>query len=125
MSTWEIEVSSYYGRKLAKYQKKHPNEVFACLNNLDTYKQALDSGASPRLIKAGFIHPEPKGAVAIDQSGAPGSSRETRLYIYAFEVARVVHLITIGDKNTQADDIKDVKRYVDAVRKEQKENTNG
>jgi hypothetical protein len=68
MSTWEIELSSYYGRKLAKYQKKHPNEAFSCLNNLDTYKQALDAGVKPRLIQAGFLHPEPKGVVAIDQS---------------------------------------------------------
>lgn len=125
MSTWEIELSSYYGRKLAKYQKKHPKEALACLNNLDTYKQALDAGAKPRMIQAGFIHPEPKGVVAIDQSGAPGSPRETRLYVYPDETRSVLHLITIGDKNSQADDIKDAKRYVDADRKEQKENSNG
>lgn len=121
MSTWVIETSSYFSRKLTRYRKKHPNEAIACLNNLETYKQALDAGVKPRMIQAGFVHPEPKGMVAIDQSGAAGSPRQTRLYTYPCAETGVLHLITIGDKNSQSEDIKDGKRYVDIIRKELKE----
>jgi hypothetical protein len=88
------------------------------LNNLDTYVGALNLGARPSLFQAGFLHREPKGVIAIDQRGPKGSLRESRLYVYTHEERHTVYLITIGDKNTQKTDIRDCRRFVDAIRKE-------
>ena len=123
MSTWTLEPSPVFGSKTKQYKKKHPVETVAVLSNLDTYKKALDSGVKPAFIQAGFIHQEPKGVVAIDQKGIPkeklkGKPRQTRLYIYAYELDQVIHLITIGDKKTQKQDIEDCKKFVDRLRKE-------
>ena len=114
---WSIERTDKFVTRFRRFQKKHPNETLAVLNNLDTYTRTLNDGVKPSLIKAGFIHPEPQGVVAIDQRGAKGRLRQTRLYIYAYEHDQVVYLITIGDKNTQKQDLKDCRKFVDDLRK--------
>ncbi len=119
MSVWRFEESSFFASKFKKYQKKHRAETIAVLSNLDTYEKALNSGVKPPLIRAGFIHPEPQGVVGIDQKGTKGKARQTRLYIYACEQDHVVYLITIGDKNSQKQDIKDCKEFMDRFRKKE------
>ena len=80
--------------------------------------QALKAGVKPEHIQAGFIHREPHGVVAIDQKGAKGRPRQTRLYIYADEPRQTIHLITIGDKNSQKRDIADCRKFISNLRKE-------
>ena len=119
MAEWVLEESEFYGRRFKQYQKKHPKETAAALNNLDTFVRTLKSGVKPALIQAGFIHREPHGVVAIDQRGAAkGSTKQTRLYVYVVEIEKVLYLITIGDKNTQKQDIKDCNTFVSSMRKE-------
>lgn len=118
MSEWSYDESSYFRGKLKKYQKKRSPETAAMLSNLDYFFTALETGQSPKLIKAGFIHREPKGVVAIDQRGAKGSNHESRLYAYPDESDCTLYLITVGDKNSQDQDIKDCKNFVDRKRKE-------
>ena len=89
------------------------------MNNLDTYMRTLNMGVKPGFIQAGFIHREPHGVIAIDQKGAKGSPKQTRLYIYAFEVGNILYLITIGDKNAQKRDIQDCRQFVTSMRKEE------
>ena len=52
--------------------------------------------------------------VAIDQKGAPGRPKQTRLYIYAYEKDQTLYLITIGDKDkdSQRRDLKDSRDFV-------------
>ncbi len=118
MSEWILEESTFFASKFRRYQKKHPNETAAVMNNLDTYVRTLNAGVKPTLIQAGFIHREPQGVIAIDQKGIKGSPRQTRLYVYAFEVGDVLFLITIGDKNSQKKDIEDCRRFISSLRKE-------
>lgn len=118
MSEWVLVESSVFASRFKRYQKKHGNETKAVLNNLDTFFKALQTGGKANLIQAGFIHREPQGVIAIDQKGAEGKPRQTRLYIYAVEIDCELHLITIGDKNTQKRDIDDCRNYVNALRKE-------
>ena len=109
----------FFGGKLAKYQKKHPDETIAVLSNLDTYTTTLQGGVKPSLIRAGFIHREPQGVVAIDQRGTKGRPRQTRLYVFPDLTTSVLYLITIGDKNSQTRDLKDCRQFVNDLRKDE------
>ena len=112
---WRLEQTDKFNSKFKRYQKKHPNEVCAVLNNLDTYLNTLNVLDNPLLVGGGWIHPEPKGVIAIDQKGGEGKLRQTRLYLFADVDDKVVYLITIGDKNTQKTDIKDSGKFIKKV----------
>ena len=66
---WKIEKSGFFESRFKRFQKKHRDEALTVLNNLDSYFKALNEGANPLQIKAGFIHNEPEGIKAIDQKG--------------------------------------------------------
>jgi len=114
---WTIERSDDYERRHRWYEKKRPRELLAVLSNLDTYFETLAAGVKPLQIKAGFIHPEPLGVVAIDQKGGGRNLAETRLYVYADIDRQVLHVITLGDKNSQRDDLAACRRFVTNLRK--------
>ena len=70
------------------------------------------------------MHLEPKGIVAIDQSGGrlpDGKKRkslqETRLYTYSDLESKILHLLCLGSKLSQSKDIRFAERAVDALRK--------
>ncbi len=117
MPEWVFETTELFERRFRQYKKKHPQETAATLNNLETYRQALSAGVERSRIQAGFIHREPQGVVAIDQQGAKGGTHETRLYTYAVEIDCVLHLITMGDKNSQKRDLKDCRSIVSSLRR--------
>ena len=115
---WNLELTGLYTRKFKKFHKKHSREAIAVLNNLDTYHKTLNRGINPLQIKAGWIHPETQGAVAIDQKGGGKDLLQTRLYIYPDVESGTVYLITIGDKNSQKADIADCRKFINQLRKE-------
>jgi hypothetical protein len=98
--------------------KDHPRELQAVLDNLDTYFKSLEAGVKPLQIKHGFMHSEPLGAVAIDQKGGGKSLAQTRLYVYPEPETETLHLITLGDKQSQKDDIATCRTFVTELRKE-------
>ncbi|PIW61358.1 MAG: hypothetical protein COW13_03365 [Candidatus Omnitrophica bacterium CG12_big_fil_rev_8_21_14_0_65_50_5] len=70
-------------------------------------------GAHPQFVVAGYIHDEGKGIRAIDQrGGGKGKLQQTRLYVYPDIETKVLYLITIGDKQSQKDDIKQSADFV-------------
>lgn len=93
------------------------------LVNLGTYFAALQHGVKPLQIRYGFMHTEPLGVIAIDQRGGGANLAQTRLYVYADADERVLHLITLGDKRSQKEDIKTCRSYVLELR-ERKTNRN-
>jgi hypothetical protein len=109
---WKIENSSLFVSRFKKFQKKHPSEALAVLNNLDTYFKALSEGINPLQIKAGFIHHEPEGIKAIDQKGGKGNLMQTRLYIYPDTATEILHVISIGTKQDQGGDIAECRQYI-------------
>lgn len=113
MSVWRIESTDAYERAHKHYEKKHPAELMAVLDNLDRYFKTVSLGVHPQFVVAGYIHDESKGVKAIDQrGGGKGKLQQTRLYIYPDVDAKVIHLITIGDKQSQRDDIKLAAEFV-------------
>jgi len=115
---WKHEPTDDYLRRQKRYEKNHPAELKRMLDNLDTYKRALDAGAKPGPKHFGFVHPEPMGVVAIDQRGGGGKLKQTRLYIYPDVATGIIYGLTIGDKTTQQEDIARCKGYVTQLRKE-------
>jgi hypothetical protein len=66
-------------------------------------------------VQAGYLHPEPMGCIAIDQKGFGGNLQETRLYTFAEEQSKTIHLITIGNKDTQHSDIELAKDFIKSL----------
>lgn len=118
MLNWDIETTDKYENRFKHYEKKNPKVLEAVLNNLDTYQKALALHGNPQKINAGFIHTEPHGVKAIDQKGSKGRLKEARLYIYPDVTKGILYLITIGDKNTQSEDIKFCRNFVKIIRKD-------
>ena len=104
-ASWVLLPHSAYLRDLRWYTKKRPAELAAVLRNLERYMTLLSRSPSVRSVQAGFLHPEPHGMVAIDQRGGAGRLQETRLYCYAHDDSRAVHLLGIGDKSSQSADL--------------------
>ncbi|MGA8659219.1 MAG: hypothetical protein WB586_24075 [Chthoniobacterales bacterium] len=72
----------------------------------------LDEQPITRLVSAGFIHPEGRGIVALTQQGFKPKQPPTRLYLYPAQDSKTVYLITIGDKDTQSQDIQDCNEFI-------------
>ena len=122
---WQLEATDQFERDAKRYAKKQRAEYLAVMENLEKYLIFIESVSHPRLVQFGFLHEEPKGIRAIDQSGgtlASGEKRgkldQTRLYTYAALESKVLHLLCLGSKTTQAKDIRYAESVVDALRKE-------
>ncbi len=115
MSFWNIEPTEKFQRKYKLFEKKNEDELIAVWNNLDAYVKALQLTDNPHTINAGYIHPEPKGIIAIDQTKAEKKLKATRLYIYPDAKIKTIYLLTIGDKQTQEDDIQFSKECIKEI----------
>jgi hypothetical protein len=119
---WTLEKTDEVTRRFKRWSKKNKRELAAVLANLDRLLTALNSGANLESIKFGFIHREPNGVIAIDQKGGGAGLSQARLYCYPHKGALVVHLITLGDKNSQKNqDIPFCKKFVLDLLKEDTE----
>lgn len=116
LTMWTIRRSDDYKKRAKKLSKRHCQGVAAVHANLDTFFEALKNGALVQDISFGFIHHEPDGVKAIDQKGA-SSSTELRLYVFPEPINQVLYLLTLGDKNTQSEDIKHCSEAVKYIKK--------
>ena len=119
MTSWTTTSTEQYARDQRKYEKKFPNELTATVNNLDTYFTTLQKVQNPLQVTGGFIHNEPSGIKAIDQTGGTKKHKlkQTRLYIYPDTVSKTLYLLCIGDKTSQKRDIQNCKKFVKKLKK--------
>lgn len=122
---WQLEPTDQFQRDAKRYAKKQAAEYLAVMENLEKYLISLEIASHPRLVQFGFLHDEPKGIRAIDSSGGTlangrkrGKLEQTRLYTYAHLESKVLHLLGLGSKTTQAKDIRYAERVVDSLRKQ-------
>jgi hypothetical protein len=116
---WQYQQSDDFESRFRRMDKKHPHECTAAMRNMAKYFDALQEGVHPLQIKAGFIHNEPKGIKAIDQSGCDiPAPTQLRLYTYPETDKGLLHVITIGTKTDQSSDIRTAEKYVDQLRKQ-------
>jgi hypothetical protein len=113
---WFLQTTERWEKDSAWYAKKRPNELAAVLRNLERYKQMLEVAPNPLAVSGGFLHPESMGIVAVDQKGGGKNLQQTRLYVFAEVETRTLHLLTIGDKASQAKDILFCQRTVETLR---------
>lgn len=114
---WCLGQTPKYQSKFRSYSRKHEEETAQALSNLDTLLRSLNQGANPVTVHHGFIHREPQGVIAIDQSGMDGKGRQTRLYVYPDEKSKTLILVTLGDKGSQRFDLADCREFVTEYRK--------
>jgi hypothetical protein len=114
---WTIAKTDEFERRHKWFEKKRPKELAAVLDNLDTFFTALKAGAKPQQIHLGCIHVEPHGVLALDQKGGGKNLAQTRLYVYPDTDREVVTVITVGGKDTQSEDIKLCREFVEQLRK--------
>lgn len=67
-------------------------------------------------VQAGYIHSEKKGVIALDEKGGGGNLSATRLYLFAEDKTKTIHLITIGNKDDQSRDVKMCHAYVESLK---------
>jgi hypothetical protein len=115
---WKTEPTDDFNRQLKWYDKKKKNELKAVADNLDMFLKSLNDGRSPKPFVFGFLHEEPSDVIAIDQRGASTKVGVTRLYVYPSVATETLYLLTIGDKQTQNDDIQLCKRMVAIIKAE-------
>jgi hypothetical protein len=120
---WQLELTDNYETKFKKYYKNHPNECIVVLDRLDTFLKAIQACDQPQQVIRGWIHPEPKGVKAIIEKGAGKNLRATRLYVFPEKNKRLVYVLSIGDKDSQRNDIKECCSFVDGLRAEQSPGT--
>jgi hypothetical protein len=115
---WEVQNLDDYDRQFKWYQKKRQEELEATLVNLARFFGSLREGGKPQHLTAAFrfLHPEQAGVIAVDQKGGARNLAETRLYTYPDETTETLYLITIGNKNTQSDDVQFSKKFVIGLR---------
>jgi len=104
---WRMQIGPDFERAKRHYDKKRPAELAAVLRNLARLLEQLDSLPHCRAAHAGFLHHEPAGIWALDQKGPSRTKlQETRLYVYPAEENQTLHIITVGNKNSQAADLR-------------------
>jgi putative component of toxin-antitoxin plasmid stabilization module len=117
---WVLVHTAPFEQAAKWYQKKRKREYEAVLRNLGRYRDILDLGTkSLQMTLLGFVHDERKGVHALSEAGGGKGLQATRLYLYPDEETRTIHLITIGDKKSQPDDVKQAQAYVAKQREQQ------
>ena len=119
---WELEKAEGFENCYKKFSKKHGAEANAVMANLETFRCVLnETNNVQRAKQQNFVRKEPDGIIALDSRGAPREKRgtklkATRLYVYAIEVNSTLYLLRIGDKDSQAQDLKTCKKMVKKIR---------
>ena len=111
-----------YRARRSFYAKKHWRELENLDLNLAEYLAALELNKPMQIRRFySFVHEGyPEGIYSIDQrrKGSAGNLAETRLYVYPEVEVTILHLLTIGDKNTQKDDVQFCKECVQSLNTE-------
>jgi len=119
---WELEKAEGFENCFKKFSKKHGAEAMAVMANLETFHCVLSETNNVQGAKLlNFVRKEPDGIIALDSRGAPKEKKgtklkATRLYVYAIEVNSTLYLLRIGDKDSQAQDLKTCKKMVKKLR---------
>lgn len=112
---WELVPQADFEKKLKKFSKRHRQETVNALDNLAAYLLDLRSGLMPQQIIRNYIRAEGRGVRAADQSGPKHPTKLLRIYFYPDEPTEELNVITIGDKDSQKDDVKFCHEFVDSL----------
>lgn len=113
---WQIENSYAASNKFKKFAAKHPAEFDSLFANLEKIMRLLRTGNKIGGFRVNFFRSEGEGVYRIGQSGV-SHAKESRLYVYPDEQARIVYVLTVGDKDSQDTDINEAKDITKDIKK--------
>lgn len=102
--SWNIDNEFKDENRFKRYAKKHHSEYVSCMARFADVLMRFDQVNHPHLIGKGYFQSEGEDVYRISQARVQ-NSREVRLYIYVCLIESKLYPITIGDKETQQDDI--------------------
>jgi len=111
---WSVDDSHADKNRFKKYGKNHAREVASCFANLATVVGLLKAGAALGSFRLNFFRRESGDIWRVGQTKVP-SARETRLYILVLVLSKAIHVLTIGDKDTQQADLAKCKQIESAI----------
>lgn len=117
---WTLKPRPDIEKRLDRFKKKWQQELENVFLNLKKVKQAFDFGAHCEQVKQQFscVHGRyPLGLISIDQRGRSKGAKPKpfRLYVFPEVSTKTLHLITLGDKDTQSEDVKLATAFVQGL----------
>ncbi len=112
---WSLEVQDAVEKRFKRFEKKWQHEMTNVMANLQELVEALNDGVRPEQLKQlRFVRSEPQGLLAVDETGLNKGTKPVpfRLYVYPDESVQVLHLITLGNKDMQKDDLDEAQTFV-------------
>lgn len=118
--SWTDRVYEEFSERFLSISKKNKLEAQGALANLLFFRGELEKGRMPEQLKheLAFVHSEPLNILAItEKHGARYRTKPKALRIYVFpSLANLIpHVLTMGDKSTQPQDIKHCKATVEKI----------
>ena len=100
------ESTEEFARSFRRTRKRHEASCDAALTRLQHFQDRWlnNPQLAPGFHLPGWVHPEGKGVLAVDQ-GTKGNSAAIRLYLYLDHFSRRIWLLRMGDKRSQHADI--------------------
>jgi hypothetical protein len=121
---WSLVKAQGFENRFKKFTRKHAAEANAVMANLETAFAVLnETNSLQRVRELNFSRKKPDGILALDSRGArrerTGTKlKATRLYVYAVEIDSTLYLLRIGDKDSQAQDLKTCRKMVRKIKQE-------
>jgi hypothetical protein len=113
-----------WNRRLKKFKKSWPREVANLIVNLGSLQCSIEAGVRLEQLKDHpFVQSEPMGMLAVNQRGPVKGAQlvPIRLYVYFDGDDSALHIIELGDKSTQDEDIATAKNYVKRLLREKEQ----
>ena len=101
---WNVDTKFKEENRFKRYEKKHRAEYLSCMARFADVLMRFDEVNHPHLIGRGYFQPEGEDVYRISQARVQ-NSKEVCLYIYVCMIESKLYPITMGDKDTQQDDI--------------------
>jgi hypothetical protein len=115
-SEWHIDTAHASQGKFKKFASRYRREYASLFANLEKILALLRAGHKLGSFQVGFFRSEGQGVYRIGQTGVP-SAKESRLYVFPAEEQRIMHVLTIGAKEGQTDDINEAHRIARSLKK--------
>ena len=119
---WGLAKAEGFENSYKKFSRKHGAEASAVMANLETALTVLNETNNMQSVRElNFARREPDGILAVDSKGAKRKRTGTKLkaaqlYVYAVEIDSTLHLLRIGDKDSQAQDLKTCRKMVRKIK---------
>lgn len=121
---WGLAKADGFENSYKKFARKHDAEANAVMANLETALAVLHETNSVQAVRElNFARKETDGILALDSRGANRKKsgtklKATRLYVYAVEIDSTLYLLRIGDKDSQAQDLRTCRKMVRKIKRE-------